>query len=47
WSMNQSKSEWKVPRFATFLINTGIVSLLVIMLYSLITRMNLYVAVYG
>lgn len=47
WSMNQSKSEWKVPRIAAFFINTGIVSTLVIMLYSLILRMNLYMNTYG
>jgi hypothetical protein len=47
WSMNQAKSEWKLPRFATFGINTGIVSLLVVMLYSLILRMNIYLQNYG
>jgi len=47
WSMSQSRSEWKLPRFITFIINTGIVSMLVVMLYSLVMRINLYVQVYG
>lgn len=47
WAMNQSKSVWKVPRIATFVINTSIVSLLTIMLYSLVMRMNLYMQTYG
>lgn len=47
WSMGQSRSQWKWPRFVTFFINTGIVSMLVVMLYSLVMRINLYVQVYG
>lgn len=47
WSMSQSKSEWNIPRIVTFVVNSGIVSLLVIMLYSLILRMNLYMDSYG
>lgn len=47
WSMHQSKSEWKLPRVLNFFVNTGIVSMLVVMLYSLITRMNLYMQTYG
>jgi hypothetical protein len=47
WSMNQSRNEWKLPRIATFFVNTGIVSLLVVMLYSLFVRMNIYTTTYG
>lgn len=47
WTMNRAKTEWALPRVANFAINTGIVSLLVIMLYSLVFRMNLYMATYG
>lgn len=47
WSMSQAKSEWKVPRIASFVINTGIVSAMWVMLYSLVVRMNLYMTAYG
>jgi hypothetical protein len=47
WSMGQSRSQWKWPRLVTLFINSGIVSMLVIMLYSLVMRINLYVQVYG
>ncbi|MCC7304257.1 DUF4173 domain-containing protein [bacterium] len=47
WSMTQSRSTWKLPKILTFAINTGVVSLLTLMLYSLSIRMNLYMQSYG
>ncbi len=47
WTMNRMRTEWQIARIANFLTNTGIVSLLVVMLYSLFLRMNVYMTTYG
>lgn len=47
WTMNRMRTEWAIARVANFLTNTGIVALLVIMLYSLYLRMDVYMSSYG
>lgn len=47
WSMSQSKSNWIMTRVTSLVVNTGIVGAMLVMLYSLIMRLNLYMGAYG